>query len=238
LFCRFLRGDEVGIGNSGRPVGMRRAETERGQIMKTRQWVTVAVVSMIFASLAGSAKADSIIVFKEANDATSEHMRTKDFRRLCFTCKTGISGVVLFEKGTSEVSDFVIAETHLSAFGFVDTNFFFESDPDLLFFANNSPGIRMEAALLNGLIRRALAGQIPKTDETGDEQTISNLFRSANGALAPLPSDIFSGGYVVKVTSDPDVPEPSSLSLLILGFTAFVVAWRYHRRTIGLGSLR
>src|ERR1700732_3147357 len=135
---------------------------EKGCVMNTGRWITVAAFSMIFASFTGLAYADTIIKFNEASESAPDHMRTIDARRLCFTCRTGISGVVLFQPGTSKVSDFIIAETHLSAFGFVDTNFFFESDPDILFFANNSPGIRAEAALLNGLTTRALAGKIPK----------------------------------------------------------------------------
>jgi hypothetical protein len=195
-----------------------------------KRWITVGAIIaiiMIFASFSSLAFADTIITFNEVGESKSEHMRTTDFTRLCFTCKTGISGVVLFEPGTSEVSDFVIALTTLGEFPNVETTFFFESDPDVLFFATHSPLIRNEAALLAGLKKRALAGQIPKIVDTGKAQVLSdpsakiNLFRFANGALAPLPSDIFRGGFVVKVTSDLDaVPEPSSLVLLATSLVA------------------
>jgi hypothetical protein len=159
---------------------------------------------------------------------TSEAVRTTVFDTFCLFCTTGIRGVVLFEPGTSEVSDFVIALPLFGGFPFeIFTQFFFESDPDILFYANHSPFVAMEAALLNSLTTKALSGQIPKIDETGitepgKEQVLFdsgqgiNLFRDLNGATADLDSS-----FVIKVISDvSDVPEPSAFwpLFLLIGF--------------------
>jgi hypothetical protein len=162
-----------------------------------------------------------------------------------------LSGVVLFEPGTSEVSDFVIASVTVSG-SLVGrfTQIFFESDPDILFFANHEPGLNQEAALLNQLTRLALTGQIPKIDETGEEQVLfdanTNLFRDGTGALGPLPSDTFpfsllgDGDFTIKVTSDKpevkDIPGPTTALLILTGILG--LSWFGRRHRVGDRSPR
>jgi len=143
-------------------------------------------------------------------------------RRVCFTCPTGLFGAVLFEKGSSEVSDFIVANVVAGGFpGEVDSDFSFASDPDISALAAKfNAGQR----LLNVLTTVA-----PKTEETGGEQTIQ--FFDLNGAPVALPSGIaipplFTGGTItIKATSDLEpAREPEPSTLLLLGIT-----------TVGLG---
>lgn len=158
-----------------------------------------------------------------------DNARTTVFDTFCLFCTTGIRGVVLFEPGTSEASDFIIALPLFGGFPFeIFTQFFFESDPDLLFFANNSPFVAMEAQLFNSLTAKALSGQIPKIDETGKLQVLFdaskniNLFRDLNGAVADLDSS-----FVISAISDTEVPEPSILLLVAaLAIVALLTASR------------
>jgi hypothetical protein len=249
-------------------------QTGRRQVMKTWQGVAVIAASMICAALVGPANAttittirfvdiDDLAVFiKNDNgpdvrqtqfgrghpllDLAPERARTAPLTTICATCNTGIRGVVLFEPGASQVSDFIFAITTFGRFPpALDTRFFFESDPDILFYANNSPFVRREERLLNRLTTMALAGRIPKIDETGEEQVLFdssnniNLFRDATGALSPLPTNnpfldfAFEGhDFVIKVTSDiSEIPEPTTL--LLFGTTAAglgLASWRQRRR--------
>jgi hypothetical protein len=216
------------------------------------------VVVLFFSQLIGAADANTIVRFLDLGEQlavlvngvpqpgnpnflqqaptpqtaqVSAPVGSGEFTRFCPTCPTAIlTGVVLFEPRSNDVSDFVMALVIASPGfmpGFVDTQFFFESDPNVLFFANNPPAVRAEAALLQSLVAKALAGTIPKLEEDGTEITLSdpdtntNLFRDVNGALVPLPTNVLGNGFVVKAASDVDpVPEPATVLLLAVSLLA------------------
>lgn len=132
-------------------------------------------------------------------------------RRLCFTCPTGIFGALLFEPGTSETSDFIVASVVFGgAPGTVDTDIFFASDPDIAALAAK---FNRGQDLLN-----VLTTKVAPTPESGGEQTLQ--FYDLNGVVTALPSGpaipfLYTGGsIIVKATSDIEVLEPSSVSLL------------------------
>ena len=119
-----------------------------------------------------------------------------EFTRFCPGCPTSIlTGVALFEPNSNDVSDLIMALVIVSAGfapGFVDTQFFFESDPNVLFWANNPPALADEGALLQKLVALTVSGAIPRLEEgteitLSDPDTNTNLFRDVNGALVPLP---------------------------------------------------
>jgi hypothetical protein len=237
------------------------------------RWFKIGVFVLAFTSFTGPANAvtieflDSAALQVKINGVnqtqvggghdvlslTDETARTREFVTvLCSSgCGFGLSGVVLFEPRTSEVSDFVIASVTVSG-SLVGrfTQIFFESDPDILFFANHEPGLNQEAALLNQLTRLALTGQIPKIDETGEEQVLfdanTNLFRDGTGALGPLPSDTFpfsllgDGDFTIKVTSDKpevkDIPGPTTALLILTGILG--LSWFGRRHRVGDRSPR
>ena len=226
--------------------------------MKTLLLITVFAVVLFFSHLIGSVDANTIVRFLDLGEQlavlvngvpqpdnpnflmqsptpetaqVAAPVGSGEFTRFCPTCPTSIlTGVVLFEPHSNDVSDFVMALVIVSpgfAPGFVDTQFFFESDPDVLFFANHPPGVRDEAALLQSLVAKTLAGAIPKLEEDGTELTLSdpdtntNLFRDVNGALVPLPKNLLGNGFVVKAASDVEpVPEPSTLILFAVSLGA------------------
>jgi hypothetical protein len=231
--------------------------------MKAWTWGTIIAFSLIFPS---GVLADTIITFVEREGAvdvfidpdpqapkpnrtvageSADTVRLTDpgflkgplGRRACFTCPTGLFGAVLFEPGTSEVSDFIVAQVVFGIPPEVDSEFFFASDPDIskladMFQLAGRPNAGHD--LLN-----VLTTKVPRTDETGKEQTIQ--FFDLNGAPVALPSGppfpfFFTGGdIIIKATSDLEVvPEPTTL---LLGTTAaglgLIHWWRGRRKEEG-----
>jgi hypothetical protein len=175
-----------------------------------------------------------------------ETARTSQLHSVCPLCDaSGLFAAVLFEPGSivagnPEISDVVlatvtVAETLLER----RTQFFFESDPDIGFWANNPPGLRGELFLLNALKAMAkINGGFVESGKAGGDSVLCrscgpggtsfNLFLDARGTPAVLDSS-----FQIVVASDLDaVPEPEPANYLLFGTGLLCLlgyAWRKRR---------
>jgi len=165
---------------------------------------------------------------------TSEFAQTRQFTTICVVVAcvgtfntVMLGGIVLFEPGTFEVSDFIVAQVGNVLNLQNTTVLYFASDPEISTLTNLLNG---GPALLQALVQDAQNhpnDKARKIDESGLVQDFTALFRDQNLNKVELPFDIG-----VKAASDLQVPQPSTLLLLACGLVGLgTVAWRRHRRT-------
>jgi hypothetical protein len=184
--------------------------------MKNTSALSAAAVALLVTSFASPAFADSdtlrVGVFNIPLSESDENPATGGSVSISDVMVhepevLGAFAILLTEPGSSAISDIVIATISLEPV----TGFF-------------KLGVKLTS---DGSVPLTFTGGI-SIPETGEAQDLTPAFDEHFG-LSTLP--------IIQVTSDLDVPEPSTWALMALGFGGLGLAgWRARRRSVSIAA--